>query len=76
MKTIKLYKQNGLQKMERHHVHLSMDIDTATVVASRRGLPIILEINTEVMIKDGFEFYLSENKVWLTNEVPSKYINL
>jgi len=26
------------------------------------------------MYNDGYNFYLSENGVWLTNHVPSKYI--
>lgn len=64
---------NGLQKMNRHHVHLSQDIETATKVGSRRGKPIILVIDSEAMYKDGYKFYLSENGVWLTDHVPSKY---
>ena len=36
--------------------------------------PIILCIDTKQMYEDGFPFYLSENKVWLTKEVPIKYI--
>lgn len=65
----------GLQKMNRNHVHLSKDISTAQKVGSRRGLPIILKINPEAMIHDGFLFYCSENGVWLTDSVPAKYID-
>jgi putative RNA 2'-phosphotransferase len=28
------------------------------------------------MNEDGFKFYLSENDVWLTDNVPIKYIKL
>lgn len=35
---------------------------------------IILEIDTESMLKENYKFYLSENKVWLTDFVPSKFI--
>ncbi len=69
-------KEKGLQKMSRQHVHLSVDIETANKVASRRGKPIILKINAKQMHTDGFAFYCSENGVWLTNEVPIKYIDL
>lgn len=67
-------KKEGLQKMSRQHVHLSKDKETAVRVGSRRGKPIILTINAKTMITAGFKFYLSENDVWLTDEVPAEYI--
>lgn len=67
-------KTNGLQKMQRLHVHLSKDKETAIKVASRRGKPIILKVNAGKMFEDGNAFYLSKNGVWLCDEVPSKYI--
>lgn len=66
--------KTGLQKMSRQHVHLSKDIETATQVGSRRGKPIILEINAAEMHKKGLKFYEAENKVWLTEFVPPNYI--
>lgn len=67
--------QTGLDKRQRHHVHLSSEIATATNVGKRRGKPVILKINTLKMHADGFLFYLSKNGVWLTEKVPLKYIN-
>lgn len=67
-------KEKGLLKMSRQHVHLSKDEETAVKVGSRRGKPIILIVNTSKMHQDGFKFYQSENGVWLTDNVPSKYI--
>jgi putative RNA 2'-phosphotransferase len=64
----------GLRKMDRHHVHLSATIETAKNVGSRRGKPIILIVDSASMSADGFEFYLSANGVWLTDNVPEKYI--
>lgn len=64
----------GLDKKERHHVHMSADIETATKVGARRGEPVILSINAKQMINDGFVFYCSENGVWLTDTVPAKYL--
>jgi putative RNA 2'-phosphotransferase len=73
-KFIEAIKKEGLQKMSRQHVHLSQEKETAIKVGSRRGKPIILVVNTKQMQEDGFTFYFSENKVWLTDEVPAKYI--
>ncbi|TDW46040.1 putative RNA 2'-phosphotransferase [Flavobacterium sp. 270] len=67
-------KEKGLQKMSRQHVHLSKDKETAIKVGSRRGKPIILKVEARRMQEAGFKFYLSENEVWLTDEVPAKYI--
>ncbi len=68
-------KSSGLLKMSRQHVHLSLDIETATKVGSRRGKPIILTIAAQRMFKAGHLFYISENGVWLTDHVPVEYIH-
>ena len=73
-KFIESIKKIGLQKMNRQHVHLSKDIETANNVGSRRGKPVILSIQTLEMYNDGFEFYCSKNGVWLTDNIPVKYI--
>ena len=67
-------KETGIQKRNRHHVHLSPDEKTAHQVGSRHGKPIILVIHAKAMFDAGFEFFESENGVWLTDEVPLKYI--
>jgi putative RNA 2'-phosphotransferase len=66
----------GLKKMDRHDVHLSKDMQTATRVGERRGKPIILVIDSGRMAADGFTFRLSENNVWLTDRVPPQYIRV
>jgi len=60
--------------MKRQHVHLSSDRNTASKVGSRRGKPVILSIRTLDMYTDGYQFFISENGVWLTDAVPAKYI--
>lgn len=60
--------------MNRQHVHLSLDKETAIKVASRRGKPVILTIRTGEMYKDGYLFYLSENEVWLTDNIPTRFL--
>jgi len=74
-KFLECIKKEGLQKMNRQHVHLSKDRETAIKVGSRRGIAQILTIRSREMHKEGFKFYLSENNVWLTDEVPVKYID-
>lgn len=68
-----IYKQ-GIVKGDRLYVHLSKDEETALKVGSRHGTPYVLKIDTEQMIKDGLKFYISNNGVWLTEYVNSKYI--
>jgi putative RNA 2'-phosphotransferase len=66
--------KEGIKKMNRHHVHLSADKKTAEAVGGRRGSFCVLTISTREMVKDGVEFFLSDNGVWLTDYVDPKYI--
>lgn len=74
-KFMRAIQQQGLLKMSRHHVHLSEDRTTAMRVGARRGVPTILVIRSGDMHAHGHEFYKSENDVWLTDTVPSEYID-
>ncbi len=67
---------SSLQKMSRHHVHLSLDVATAKKVGARRGKAVILVVDAAAMHKDGHTFYCSDNGVWLVDEVPRKYLRL
>jgi putative RNA 2'-phosphotransferase len=67
-------RKQGLQKMNRQHVHLSVDIETAIKVGQRHGKPIIFEVNSAQMFADGYSFFISDNEVWLTDGVASKYL--
>lgn len=69
-------KQEGLKPGQRHHVHLSSDIQTATAVGKRYGKPVILEVAASAMHQQGVEFFLSENNVWLTDHVPSDFLTV
>lgn len=66
---------SGLQKGERHHVHLSPDLATATKVGERRGQPVILAVRATEMSAAGHSFYLSANGVWLADAVPPEFID-
>lgn len=65
----------GLIKGKRHHVHLSAERATALAVGSRHGKPVILEIDTSKMQADGHRFFVTENRVWLTEQVPPHFLN-
>lgn len=67
---------SGLIKMSRHHVHLSLDIETATQVGARHGRPVVFIIDAAKMHEDGYSFYCSDNGVWLVNNVPKKYLKI
>lgn len=64
----------GLIPKSRLYVHLSKDEETATIVGRRHGKPVLYMVNTREMYKDGFKFFLSKNGVWLTKEVPVRYL--
>ncbi|MDD5393649.1 MAG: RNA 2'-phosphotransferase [Thiothrix sp.] len=66
--------QTGLEKRSRQHVHLSADEETAYKVGIRHGKPIILKVAAGQMQRDGFNFYRSDNGVWLTDHVPTLYL--
>lgn len=68
-------KQSGFIKgMSRTQVHLSISEENAKKIGARHGKPIVLKINCETMINDGFKFYMSGDGVWLTSNIPIKYI--
>lgn len=66
--------KEGLQKRSRLYVHLSINPLTALKVGERHGESSLLEINSGKMYKDGYKFFVSENGVWLTDNVPAEYI--
>jgi putative RNA 2'-phosphotransferase len=68
-------REQGLQKMNRQHVHLSATAETAHSVGSRHGKPAILLVQADDMHTAGYPFFLSENGVWLTDHVPSTYLH-
>lgn len=66
--------KSGLIPKSRLYVHLSADTDTAVKVGSRHGKPVIYRILSGEMYRQGYLFYLSENGVWLTRNVPVVFL--
>ncbi|MCR5847853.1 MAG: RNA 2'-phosphotransferase [Lachnospiraceae bacterium] len=49
--------KEGLIPKSRLYVHLSSDIETAIIVGSRHGKPVVYRVWTEKMKNEGFDFY-------------------
>ena len=64
----------GLQHQSRLFVHLTDNYGTAIDVGRRHGKPVVYEIASQAMFKEGCKFFLSVNGVWLTESVPVKYL--
>ncbi len=66
--------RSGLQRMARHHVHLSGDAETARRVGRRHGRPVVFTVSAAEMRAAGYVFYRSANGVWLVDAVPPRYL--
>lgn len=75
-KSVNSILNSGLEKRNRHHVHLSPDIETALKVGRRHGNPVVFEVLAGKMYRGGFEFFISENGVWLCEHVPPAYLKI
>ena len=73
-KYLESIRKSGLVPKTRLYVHLSPDIKTATAVGSRHGKPVVLIVKSGQMHREGLRFFRSANGVWLTAQVPTKYL--
>lgn len=70
-----LIKESGAIKgMTRVQVHLSESETKAKEIGTRHGRPIVLVIDAKKMASDGILFYKSKDNVYLTDEIPIKYV--
>jgi putative RNA 2'-phosphotransferase len=76
LNAVKIILAEGLQKMSRHHVHLTTDVNSARQVGARRGKSVVFTIDSLEMERAGYEFYLTQNLVWLVDRVPPQYLQL
>ncbi len=68
--------ESGLERMQRHHVHLSAETQTAHKVGSRHGKAVILKVRALEMHRTGHKFYCSDNGVWLADVVPPRFLEV
>ena len=73
-KSVESIYDEGINKMSRTHVHLSVDMSIAKQVGSRHGDPFIFVVRALDMHKNCYKFYKSDNGVWLTEDVPVEYL--
>lgn len=64
--------ENGLDKMNRTHIHFSLDEDSITL--RNHGVDCLILVDIKRAISDGIDFFISENNVILCKEnIHSKY---
>jgi len=67
--------KTGLKAMKRRRVHLSPTIDIAIRIGLRRTKqPVVLEIDTEAVRKDGARIYRATDTVYLCSYVRPQHI--
>ena len=73
--TADLIMQSGLKPMNRQYVHLSMDVETAVQVGSRKApKPVILKVKAKDAYQAGIAFYEGHDLVWLADTIPPQFI--
>ena len=68
-------RSEGLRPQARQQVHLSADEATAKRVGQRHGKPVIFKVEALRMHVNGFKFFLADNGVWLTDQVPPEFLS-
>jgi putative RNA 2'-phosphotransferase len=66
----------GLKPQTRQQVHLSLDEATARRVGQRHGKPVVFNVDAARMHAQGHNFFLADNGVWLTDQVPPEFLML
>jgi putative RNA 2'-phosphotransferase len=74
---IKQIKHEGLKPRRRQYVHLSVDQDTALLVAKRKdGMSIVISVQAGKAYHDGISFYQGNRTTWLADHVSPDYLNV
>lgn len=69
--------EQGLQPMGRQYVHLSSEKDTAIIVGKRKDSnPVLLRVDSVQARNEGIKFYQGNSKIWLSDNIPPKYISV
>ena len=67
----------GLKPMSRQYVHLSVDAAMALEVGRRKSkAPVLIEIDARGAHAAGVAFYEGNEKVWLADLVPVRFMRL
>jgi putative RNA 2'-phosphotransferase len=69
--------EEGLTPRARQYVHLSVDRAMAAEVGRRKAArPVVLRIRSADAHADGIAFYIGNDRVWLADHVPPRFITL
>jgi putative RNA 2'-phosphotransferase len=73
---IKQIKHEGLKPSGRQYVHLSVDQETAFLVAKRKeGTSLIITIQASKAYHNGIKFYQGNKTTWLADYISPYYLN-
>lgn len=67
-------KRDGLLPGSRQYVHLSTELEMARIVGARHGEPVIYQVMSGQMYRDGYVFYRPIEGIWQTGCVPPNYL--
>jgi putative RNA 2'-phosphotransferase len=66
---------DGLRPMGRQYVHLSVDVDTARAVGSRKArVPVVLRVAATEAAAEGVPFFFGNDRVWLADMLSARFI--
>ncbi len=69
--------KEGLKPMDRQYVHLSQKIEEAERVGRRRqSKPVILKIDAKKAFEDQVNFFVGNDKIWLSDFIGPDYIKV
>ena len=76
--TWNIIKESSIKPMSRNHVHWTSDIFLAQKRSEQKGGTngVIITLKCKQFTDDGHEIHLSDNNVFLTEEVNNKYLSL
>jgi putative RNA 2'-phosphotransferase len=73
----KQIKHEGLKPMGRQYVHLSVDRETALLVAKRKqGICLIITVQASKAYRNGIRFYEGNKTTWLADYTSPDYLNV
>lgn len=64
----------GIHRRGRRYVHLSVSPAGARRVGARHGRPAVVRVDAARMAADGHRFFRAADGMWLTLEVPARYV--
>jgi putative RNA 2'-phosphotransferase len=74
---IKQIKSEGLKPKGRQYVHLSVDQETALLVAKRKqGISFIITVQANKAYQNGIKFYQGNKTTWLADYISPDYLNV